>query len=102
MARHRLSTTEREPAVIAGTIVAIIAAIITLVVAFGVNLTETQTEAILGLAAVLAPILAALLTRPRVTPNGKVAEYVTPEGARVAGEASPLPTGTVLTGAQRA
>lgn len=101
MARHALSTTQREPAVIAGTIVAVIAAVITLVVAFGVNLTETQTEAILGVATVVAPLLAALLIRPRVTPNGKVVETVQADGTHIAGPASPLPTGTVLTGAQR-
>lgn len=99
MARHALTTPQREPAAVAGTIVAVVTAGLALVVAFGVDLDETQTEAILGVAAVVAPILAALLIRPRVTPNGKVVEYVntdTDPDTVVAGEASPLPTGAVL------
>lgn len=99
MADHALSTTQREPAAVAATIVALVAAGIAAVVAFGVDLDETQTEAILGLTAVLAPVLAGLLIRPKVTPNAKVVEFVdtdTEPDTVVAGQASALPTGTVL------
>lgn len=96
---ENLSTTQREPAVIAGAVVAVVAAILAAVVAFGVDLDETQTEAILGLATVLAPIVVGLVIRGQVTPNGKVVEYVNTDmdpDRVVAGEASPAPTGTVL------
>lgn len=99
MADHALTTTQREPAVIVGTITAVAAAAVTAAVAFGLDLTDEQRTAILGLVAVLAPIVAAIVTRPRVTPNAKVVEYVntsTQPDTVVAGQASPAPTGTVL------
>jgi len=95
MARHKLSLPEREPAAVAASIVAGVTAVIALVVAFGVPLTDEQRTAILGVAAVAAPIIAAALTRPKVTPNAKVDTYVE-DGKRVAGEANPVPTGVEL------
>tara|TARA_R100000655_G_C2995376_1_gene193653 strand:+ start:1624 stop:1827 length:204 start_codon:yes stop_codon:yes gene_type:complete len=56
-----------EPAVVNG-IVAAAAAVIALLVAFGLDLDDTQQAAILGVVAVLAPIVAAIVTRSKVTP----------------------------------
>ena len=55
-----------EPAAIIGTITAIVTALIAFAVAFGINLSDDQQAAILGLVAALAPIVAALLTRRKV------------------------------------
>ncbi len=83
-----------EPLLTTGTATAIVAAIVTLVVAFGADLTETQTAAILGVAAVLAPLLVGLVARSRVTPNGSVVASRQDGTGTVAGAASPLPDGT--------
>lgn len=99
MADHALTTTQREPAVIVGTITALVTAGVACAVAFGMDLTDDQQSAILGVAAVVAPLLAAIITRPKVTPNAKVVEFVntaTDPDRVVAGEASPFPTGTEL------
>ena len=57
--------TETEPALLTGTIGAVLAAIVTVVVAF-VDFSAEQTAAILGLVAVLTPLVTALVTRGRV------------------------------------
>ena len=62
----------REPAVTIGTITGIAAAVVALLVAFNIPLTQDQQVAVLGVVAVLAPVLVGLLTRPRVTPVRKV------------------------------
>jgi hypothetical protein len=61
-----------EPAVTTGTITAIVTALIAVLVAFGLPLTSDQQDAILGLIAVAAPLVAAVIIRPKVTPNSKV------------------------------
>jgi hypothetical protein len=59
-------TQRSEPAVITGIITAFVTAAIGLLVAFGLDITEDQTNAILGMTAVLAPIIAALVIRSQV------------------------------------
>lgn len=56
----------KEPASIAGTITALVAATITLLVAFGLDLTEQQSVAVMGVAFVVAPIIQAIVTRQSV------------------------------------
>ena len=58
----------REPLVTVGAITAAVAACIGLLVAFGVDLTGDQQTAILGVVAVVAPLVVAALTRSKVTP----------------------------------
>ncbi|MFF0721357.1 hypothetical protein [Micromonospora sp. NPDC003816] len=48
-----------EPVMSAGAITAAVTAVLTLLVAFGLDLTEGQTTAILGVVAVVGPIVAA-------------------------------------------
>lgn len=55
-----------EPAVIVSTATAAVTAVIALLVAFGLNLTQEQTAAILGVVAVGAPVVAGALTRGKV------------------------------------
>lgn len=61
----------REPALTIGTATAVVAAVIALLVAFGLDLSTEQQTAILTAVGVIAPIVGALLTRPRVTPVGE-------------------------------
>ena len=58
----------REPAAIIGFIPAATSALIALVVAFGLDLSKDQTTAIVGLVAVVAPVVAGFVTRTQVTP----------------------------------
>jgi hypothetical protein len=58
----------REPLLTIGTITSVLAAALALIVAFGVPLTDGQVQALLGLAAALAPVAVALFARSRVTP----------------------------------
>jgi hypothetical protein len=57
-----------QPIWTSATIVAIVTAIVALLVAFGIELTNEQTAAIVGLTGVLAPLAAALWSNPRTTP----------------------------------
>lgn len=82
-----------EPLISVSSIVAGATAIIALLVAFGVPLTEDQKVAILGLVGVLAPVIVALVTRGKVTPNAAVVEGLNSSGIVYAGEANELPTG---------
>ena len=82
-----------EPLVSVSSIVAAATAVIALLVAFGVPLTEDQKVAILGLVGVLAPVIVALVTRGKVTPNAAVVEGLNGSGIVYAGEANELPTG---------
>ena len=76
-----------EPAISIGAITAAVAALIALLVAFGVDFTQSQQVAILGTIAGLGPIVAAILTRAKVTPAAQVAAVVAPSGDIVAGPA---------------
>lgn len=60
----------REPAAVIGVITGLAVAIVGLLVAFGVDLTDDQQKAILGVVAAVAPIVAAVLIRRKVTPVG--------------------------------
>ena len=82
-----------EPLISVSSIVAAATAVIALLVAFGVPLTEDQKVAILGLVGVIAPVVVALVTRGRVTPNAAVVEGLNGSGIVYAGEANELPTG---------
>ena len=82
-----------EPLISISSIVAGATAVIALLVAFGVPLTEDQKVAILGLVGVLAPVIVALVTRGKVTPNAAVVEGLDGSGIVYAGEANELPTG---------
>ena len=82
-----------EPLISVSSIVAAATAIIALLVAFGVPLTEDQKVAILGLVGVIAPVIVALVTRGKVTPNAAVVEGLNSSGIVYAGEANELPTG---------
>lgn len=64
------NATRNEPALVSG-ITAAAAALVTLVVAFGLPLDDVQQNAILGVVAVAAPVIAALVTRSKVTPVDK-------------------------------
>lgn len=59
---------KREPAITVGTISAAVAAILALLVAFGLDVTEEQQTAILGVVAAIGPLVAGLLIRHKVTP----------------------------------
>ena len=82
-----------EPLISVSSIVAAATAIVALLVAFGVPLTEDQKVAILGLVGVIAPVIVALVTRGRVTPNAAVVEGLNSSGIVYAGEANERPTG---------
>ena len=82
-----------EPLISVSSIVAAATAVVALLVAFGVPLTEDQKVAILGLVGVIAPVIVALVTRGRVTPNAAVVEGLDSSGIVYAGEANELPTG---------
>lgn len=58
----------REPALTVGTVTAAVTAVLALLVAFGLDLTDDQRNAILGVVAVLAPLVATVVTRGKVTP----------------------------------
>lgn len=55
-----------EPALTVGTITAAVTAVLALIVAFGLNLTAGQSAAILGVVAVIAPLVSAYVTRGKV------------------------------------
>lgn len=83
-----------EPILSTAGITAGVTAILALLVAFGIPLTDEQRVAILGVAAVAAPLVV-IVARRYVTPNAHVVEGVQ-DGSVIAGEASELPTGTVV------
>lgn len=88
----------REPLLTRGVIVALATALLAALVVFGVDLSGKETKAILSLVAALAPVLVAILSRPKVTPNVSVAAYRARPGTRpvVAGPASSAPDGTLV------
>lgn len=62
----------KEPLVTIASITAAATAIISALVAFGINLDQAQTEAIMGLVAVVAPLIVAVAARSKVLPVGSV------------------------------
>lgn len=59
---------KREPVLTSASITALVSAVIALLVAFGLKLNGDQQTAILGVVAIAAPLVVALVSRPRVTP----------------------------------
>lgn len=57
-----------EPVITVASITALVAAILALLAAFGLNLSPDQKTAILGVVAVVAPLVAAAFSRGKVTP----------------------------------
>lgn len=89
--------TRSEPLITVGFLTALVAAVIALIVAFfpGI-LSEDQEAAIMGLVAVVAPAVVAIVARRYVTPNAKVSEAVA-GGTVIAGPANDmLSPGTVV------
>lgn len=78
-----------EPAVVVGTLVAFAGALLYLLAAFGLNVTDDQRSAILGMIAptVVLVLVVALIVRQLVTPNAKVVERLD-NGIVIAGEAA--------------
>lgn len=72
----------REPLVTNSSIIAIVTAVLALVVAFGLELSQDQQVAILGVTATVVPVILALVTRGQVTPvaapRGNDGEPLTP------------------------
>ena len=60
-----------EPAVTIGAVTSAVASLLALLVAFGVDLTQEQQVAVLGVVAAVGPLVAAVLTRRKVTPTGR-------------------------------
>lgn len=77
---------------------AVLLAIVTVAGAWGLDLSGVADRIDVSWTALFAvlPLLAAWWVRSKVTPNAKVAEMVREDGIRIAGEASPLPTGLVI------
>lgn len=63
-----MSTVRREPLGPVAVVVAALAAILTALIAFGVDVSEAQVAAILGVASTVGPIIVWLWGRRRVTP----------------------------------
>lgn len=96
MARHlTLSTTQREPAAVIGTLGAFVTALLYLLAAFGLDITDEQSEAILSMMGptVLLIALIAALIRRKVSPVATTVATVGASGRVLAGGASILPTG---------
>lgn len=86
-------TPKSEPAITTATISALAAAVIALLVAFAVPISEQQQVAILGVVAVVAPVVVGFVTRTQVVPNASVVERVESDGVTVvAGEANEIET----------
>lgn len=57
-----------EPAITIASVTAAVTAALALLVSFGLSISADQQTAILGVVAVVAPLLVGVLTRPKVTP----------------------------------
>ena len=77
------------PVITAATITAGVGALITLLVAFGVPITTEQESAILGLVAVLGPIIVAVV-------GARTTVEYTARGEVIRGDANEGPTGEVI------
>ncbi len=81
--------TETKPVTVGTTVVALITAVLALLVAFGVELTNEQTAAILGVAGVLVPIVAGIWISRKTTP---LAEPKDDDGVPLVRSSDRLPT----------
>lgn len=61
-----------EPVLTATSVTAVVSAVLALAVAFGVEFTDAQVAAILGLVGTVAPLALALWARSKVTPTAKL------------------------------
>lgn len=68
--------TSSEPALAVGAVTAFVTAVIGLLVAFGLPVTDDQQAAILGITAVLAPVIAGWFIRSRVFSPAAVARLL--------------------------
>lgn len=84
-----------EPVITVGGIGAAAAAILALLVSFGIPVSDDQQNAILGVVAVLAPLVVAYVARRYVTANSNVVERAE-DGDVLAGEANTIPTGAII------
>lgn len=66
----------REPAVIIGSVVALVDAALIAIVAFGVDLTKEQTAAVMGVASGIATLIGAYVTRGKVWSPESVEEAI--------------------------
>lgn len=91
--------TTTEPVISTATVTSAVTAILALLVAFGLPLTDGQTAAILGVAAVAAPLVV-IVARRWTVPAAQVVERTERQADGpdlvIAGEASELPTGTTI------
>ena len=91
--------TTTEPVISTATVTSAVTAVLALAVAFGLPLTDAQQVAILGVTAVVAPLVV-IYARRWTVPSAQVVERLErqPEGPDlvVAGEASELPTGQTV------
>ncbi|GAB3817598.1 hypothetical protein [Micromonospora zhanjiangensis] len=69
-----------EPLVSVGAITAGVTAVLALLIAFGLNISDGQQSAILGVVAVVAPLVAALAGRSRVWSPATVARLMRRQG----------------------
>lgn len=69
-------TAPSEPLISVGGITAAVTAVIGLLVAYGLHISDGQQSAILGVVAVLAPLIVALLGRRRVFSPATVARLL--------------------------
>lgn len=91
-----LSLPEREPLTVLALIVGAVSAVIDVVVAFGVSLAPAAEHSILAAVNAIGLLAIVLLVRPRTVPAAKVIARVTTGGDVVAGEASTIPTNTLV------
>lgn len=84
---------EGEPLRALALVVAVVVAILALVTAFGVQLTQEQTSAILGVVGAIGALVVWFIGRRSVTPTKNVVAVVDKSGDVVASEAAPLPNG---------
>lgn len=59
---------KREPLITVAALTSLVGAVLALLTSFGVDLTDKQQAAISGFALVVAPLVVALVARPKVTP----------------------------------
>lgn len=83
---------KKNPILSVSTISSAVAAVVALLVAFGVPISEDQKVAILGVVAVLAPLVV-LFIRNKFTLNSDIVEREQ-DGVVLAGDANELPTDT--------
>lgn len=87
----------KEPLITLASITAGVTALLALLVAFGIPITQEQQVAILGVVAVVAPMVVAVIGRRFVTANANVVEYrEVGTDAVIAGQANEIATGSVI------